>query len=103
MLIAKQIEHALAATTAAAAFEKLDAAGVPCEISSPDFGRDMWEDPLAREEQWVARVPHRMVGEMGQVGLAVTLSETPTRIQGAPVPSRVLSKICYNYVEYRAI
>ena len=71
--------------TAAEGFALLDAAGVPCEISSADFAVKMWHDPQAQREQWIAKYPHRMLGEVGQVGLAVTLSDTPTRIQGAPV------------------
>jgi crotonobetainyl-CoA:carnitine CoA-transferase CaiB-like acyl-CoA transferase len=83
--IAKLIEHALATRSAAEAFSLLDGAGVPCEISSADFGIKMWNDPQAHREQWIAKYPHRMLQEIGQVGLAVTLSDTPSRIQGAPI------------------
>jgi crotonobetainyl-CoA:carnitine CoA-transferase CaiB-like acyl-CoA transferase len=83
--IGKLIEHALATRSAAEAFSLLDGAGVPCEISSEDFGIKMWNDPQAHREQWIAKYPHRMLEEIGQVGLVVTLSDTPSRIQGPPI------------------
>ena len=83
--IAKAIEHALATDTAAHWFAKLDAAGVPCEVSSSDAGRDLWRDPKALEEAWISKHPHRMLGEIGQVGLAATLSETPSRVRSGPL------------------
>ncbi len=83
--VAKSIEHALATRTAAEAFAALDAAGVPCEISSDRAGIDLWNDPEALERQWIAKYPHPMVQEVGQVGLAFSFSGTPTRIQGRPL------------------
>ena len=45
----------------------------------------MWNDPASQEREWIVKYPHRMVGELGQVGLAFSFSDTPARIQGAPV------------------
>ncbi len=63
----------------------LDRAAVPCEISSERAGIDLWNDPEAIERAWIAKYSHPMLGEIGQVGLAVSLSDTPTRVQGRPL------------------
>lgn len=65
--------------------ERLDLAGVPCEVSSETAGAEMWDDPGALERQWIARYPHPVVREIGQVGAAVTFSATPARIQIPPL------------------
>ncbi len=83
--VAKAIEHALSTRTADQAFDLLDAAGVPCEISSERAGIDLWNDAEALAEQRIVRYPHPMVEEIGQVGLAFSFSETPARIQRRPL------------------
>ena len=65
-------------------FHRLDAAGVPVEISSERASIEMWEDAEALEHAWVASHQHRVVGRLGQVGLAFELSDTPARVQGGP-------------------
>jgi crotonobetainyl-CoA:carnitine CoA-transferase CaiB-like acyl-CoA transferase len=83
--VAKLLEHAFATRSAEDWFAALDAAGVPCEISSETAGVELWKNPEALERQWIVRYPHPSVEELGQVGLAFSFSETPARIQGAPV------------------
>ncbi|MBW2270160.1 MAG: CoA transferase [Deltaproteobacteria bacterium] len=83
--VAQQIERALATQSAAEGFATLDAAGVPCEISSERAGIDLWNDPEAHERQWVVKYPHPMLEELGQVGLSLSLSDTPSRVQGRPL------------------
>ncbi|MFP8873648.1 MAG: hypothetical protein VCB42_03720, partial [Myxococcota bacterium] len=68
-----------------AAFRTLDEAGVPCEISSQRASIDLWADDEAIQNQWIVKYPHEMVEEIGQVGLAFGFSDTPARIQGAPM------------------
>ncbi len=82
--IAERIEKILATRSSEEAFALLDAAGVPCEIASERASLAMWSDPEALERRWIVRYPHPMVGEIGQVGLAFSFSETPARIQGPP-------------------
>ena len=82
--IAKLIEHALSKRSAADWFAVLDAAGVPCEISAEQAGIELWKSAEALEKQWIVKYPHPVVEEIGQVGLAVSLSDTPSRIQGRP-------------------
>ncbi len=83
--VAKLLEHAFATRSAEDWFVALDAAGVPCEVSSETAGIELWKNPEALERQWIVRYPHPAVEELGQVGLAFSFSETPARIQGAPV------------------
>ena len=45
---------------------------------------EMWDDPEALERGWIASYPHPDVGQLGQVGVAFELSETPARAQGPP-------------------
>lgn len=83
--LAKRLEQAFGSRSAAEWFDRLDALGVPIEISSERAGIEMWNDPELLERRFIARSPHPMVGELGQPGLAFELSDTPARIQGGPM------------------
>jgi len=83
--VAKMIEHALATLSTDDAVTMLDAAGVPCEISSEHAGVTLWNDPEAIDQRWIVKYPHPMTKELGQVGLAFSLSDTPARIQRRPL------------------
>lgn len=105
--IAKRIEHALAGRSAEEWFAALDAAGIPCELSSPQAGASLWNDPEALERQWVVKYPHPTVVEMGQIGLAFSLSDTPARIQGRPLmvgenSREILAELGYGETEVDA-
>ena len=106
--VAKRIEHALGTETASTWFEKLDAAGVPCEVASKTAGRDLWSNPEALERRWISKHPHRVIGSIGQVGLAFEFSETPSRVQGGPVlvgedTRSVLADVGYSESEIDAL
>ena len=58
---------------------------MPCEISSDRASIELWADEEALQNQWIAKYPHAMVEEVGQVGLAFQFSDTPARIQGPPM------------------
>ena len=99
--VAKAIEHALSTRTASDAFAVLDAAGVPCEISSEHAGVALWNDREAIDRQWIVKYPHPMTKELGQVGLAFSLSDTPAQIQRRPLmvgedTRQILSDIGYD-------
>ena len=66
-------------------FELLDGAGVPCEISDPQFTTSMHDDTELQERGWLVSYPHPVVGKLEQVGLLFDLSETPGRVQGPPL------------------
>jgi crotonobetainyl-CoA:carnitine CoA-transferase CaiB-like acyl-CoA transferase len=76
---------AFRARTAAEWFELLDGAGVPCEISTPDFVFDLLDDPGARERQWIVEYDQPLVGRLEHFGLLFDFSETPGRIAGPPL------------------
>ncbi len=62
----------------------LDAVGVPCEVSSPDFVLSMFDDPEMIEKGWVTSYRHPKVGRIDVMGLLFDLSETPGKIWGPP-------------------
>jgi crotonobetainyl-CoA:carnitine CoA-transferase CaiB-like acyl-CoA transferase len=62
----------------------LDAAGVPAEVSDPDFVLSLFDDPEMIERGWVASHEHPAVGRMDTMGLLFDLSETPGVVQGPP-------------------
>lgn len=66
-------------------FQLLDAAGVPCEISSPTFAQQMYDDPEMQRRGLIATYLHPHAGRLDQVGLLFQLSGTPARTQGRPL------------------
>jgi crotonobetainyl-CoA:carnitine CoA-transferase CaiB-like acyl-CoA transferase len=102
--LAHAMEDILATRPASEWFERLDRAGVPCEIASATASLDLWSDSGALERKWIVKYPHPMVGEIGQVGLAFGFSDTPARIQGPPFlvgqhTREVLSELGYGTAE----
>jgi crotonobetainyl-CoA:carnitine CoA-transferase CaiB-like acyl-CoA transferase len=79
------LEPAFLTRSAAQWFTALDAAGVPCEISTPDFVLDLFDDPEMIEKGWVTKYRHPIVGDMEVMGLLFDLSETPGVVQGPPL------------------
>jgi crotonobetainyl-CoA:carnitine CoA-transferase CaiB-like acyl-CoA transferase len=63
--------------------ERLDAAGVPCEVAR-DCGTTWYDDPHAVASGWVATYDHPVWGRLEQPGEFVRLSGTPGHIRGAP-------------------
>lgn len=106
--ISKQLEEFFAGKTTEDAFSSLDAAGVPCEISSDRASIELWADEEALQNQWIAKYPHAMVEEVGQVGLAFQFSDTPARIQGPPMmvgehTRELLAELGYKTTEIEAL
>ena len=83
-------------TTRSAAdwFAALDAAGVPCEVSDPDFVLSLFDDPEMVAKGWVTSYDQPLVGKMEVMGLLFDLDDTPGRIQGPPlVPGQDSRKV----------
>jgi crotonobetainyl-CoA:carnitine CoA-transferase CaiB-like acyl-CoA transferase len=75
-------------------FSDLDAAGVPCEVSDPDFVLSLFDDPELIEKGWVTSYEQELVGRMDVLGLLFDLDETPGRVQGPPlVPGQDTRKV----------
>ncbi len=66
-------------------FELLDGRGVPCEISSPTFSQQLFDDPDFARKGWTVSYHHRHVGKLEETGLLCDLSETPGKIRGPAV------------------
>ncbi|GAA1859161.1 hypothetical protein GCM10009836_44220 [Pseudonocardia ailaonensis] len=98
------LREAFAGRTAQDWFDALDGAGVPCEISTPDFVLGMFDDADLVERQVVTSYPHPAVGKLEAAGLLFELSETPGTIAGPPfVPGQhtdsVLADLDYSQSE----
>ena len=65
-------------------FARLDAAGVPCEVSDPDYVLGVFDDPELVERGWVTSQPHPVLGRLDTLGLLFDLSETPGVVQRGP-------------------
>ncbi|HEX4226244.1 MAG TPA: CoA transferase [Pseudonocardiaceae bacterium] len=66
-------------------FAVLDAHGVPCEVSDPDYALRMFTDPDPAQRKLLASFQHRKVGELTMAGLYFDLSDTPGTVQRAPL------------------
>jgi crotonobetainyl-CoA:carnitine CoA-transferase CaiB-like acyl-CoA transferase len=66
-------------------FDRLDAAGVPCEVADPDFVCGVFDDPELIARNWVTTYDQALVGRMDVAGLLFDLDDTPGRIQGPPI------------------
>lgn len=88
--------------------DAFDAAGVPCEISDPEFPLTMFDNAEFKERGWVAGFEHGQVGYFEQPGLCVDLSETPGAVQRGPLTSgeesrTVLAEFGYTVSEIDAL
>jgi crotonobetainyl-CoA:carnitine CoA-transferase CaiB-like acyl-CoA transferase len=79
------LEPAFRTRSAAQWFETLDGAGVPCEISTPDFVLDLFDDKETIDKGWITKYRHPIVGDMEVMGLLFDLDETPGVVQGPPL------------------
>jgi crotonobetainyl-CoA:carnitine CoA-transferase CaiB-like acyl-CoA transferase len=83
--LAAELGAVFAARPAREWFDALDAAGVPCEVSDPDYPVRLFADPEAERRQLTASFQHRMVGTMTVGGLSFQLSGTPGVLKGGPL------------------
>jgi crotonobetainyl-CoA:carnitine CoA-transferase CaiB-like acyl-CoA transferase len=81
--LAHELEKVFVQRTAPEWFISLDAAGVPCEVSDPDFVTRLFDDVEFREKGWVTSYEHASVGHMDVFGLLFDFDRTPGVIQGA--------------------
>src|SRR6478735_9029585 len=81
-------------------FDVLDAAGVPCEIASSTYARQLFDDPQMHERGWVATSEHADLGSMEHVAMPFSFSASARRnVAGAPVTGEhsrtVLAEVGY--------
>ena len=90
-------------------FAGLDAAGVPCEVSNPDFVLSLFDDPEMIEKGWVTSYEHPIVGRMDVS--SASSSTCPTRpgvVHGPPlVPGQdtraILAELGYDDEQHREV
>jgi crotonobetainyl-CoA:carnitine CoA-transferase CaiB-like acyl-CoA transferase len=80
-----RLEETFSTRPASEWFDTLDAAGVPCEVSSDTVALGVFDDPELIERGWVASYEQGIVGRLHQAGRLVDLSDTPTRVAGPPL------------------
>jgi crotonobetainyl-CoA:carnitine CoA-transferase CaiB-like acyl-CoA transferase len=78
------LDTVFATRTAPEWFAELDARGVPCEVSSPDFVLSLFDDQEMIDKGWVATYQHPVLGRMDVMGLLFDFSDTPGRVMGPP-------------------
>ncbi|MFN8028250.1 MAG: CoA transferase [Acidimicrobiia bacterium] len=78
------IEQAFLTATADDWFARLDARGVPCEVSRETRGWTWFDDPEAQARKWVVDYPHPIWGAMQQPGRVFEFSRTPVTPESAP-------------------
>src|SRR5439155_16957912 len=82
--LAGVLEATFRERTAAQWFATLDAAGVPCEISSETYSRDIFFDPEALQAQLIVEYAHPEFGALRQSGHHINFAGLHGRIFRAP-------------------
>ncbi|MFS1523144.1 CaiB/BaiF CoA transferase family protein [Microbulbifer sp. 2304DJ12-6] len=83
-------------------FDRLDSAGIPCEMADNKFSRDMWRsDSFLLDRNWLTSFPHPVVGKVGQVGVPYDFSATPALAKSGPLivgeqTREILSELGYD-------
>jgi crotonobetainyl-CoA:carnitine CoA-transferase CaiB-like acyl-CoA transferase len=83
--LARVLGETLGKETAETWFARLDAAGVPCEISSDTFSRELFEDRELMKRGWTVRCEgNPLLGTIDMFGIGIDFSDTPSRAGGPP-------------------
>jgi crotonobetainyl-CoA:carnitine CoA-transferase CaiB-like acyl-CoA transferase len=83
--LAVLLTSAFTERSAADWFSVVDGAGVPCEVSDPDYAVRLFNDPEAEKRGLVASFQHPKVGRITVSGLYAALSDTPGKLWGPAV------------------
>ena len=84
--LAEILVDAFRTRTAEQWFAVLDGAGVPCEIASSTFARELFDDPEMRRRGWVIANEHEHLERVEQVGMSFSFSATSAmNLAGSPV------------------
>jgi crotonobetainyl-CoA:carnitine CoA-transferase CaiB-like acyl-CoA transferase len=95
--------------TASEWFERLDRAGVPCEISNEGYWRKFLQDEWClKSERVVEYYQGDLFGKLRQFGKTIRLSQTPQFIQGPPPrigedTRKLLTELGYGNQEQEAL
>ncbi len=99
--LAGELAGVFATRSAAEWFAALDAAGVPCEISDPDYASRLFADPRSVSTGVLSSFEHPIMGHMTMAGLSFDLSATPGVIGRPPLwpgqdTRRILAEVGYS-------
>ena len=84
--LAAEIGSILIGKDAAHWWPALDEAGVPCEIASSTYARELFDDPDMHRRGWVARTAHADLGIVEHVAMPFSFSESSRQnLAGSPV------------------
>ena len=84
-VLSEIIAESVAGRPVAGLWQTLDDAGVPCEVSSPDFILRFFDDPANAKRQWITTYEDPLGGTTTASGLLADFSETPGKIWGPPL------------------
>jgi len=81
-------------------YQALDAVGVPCEIASSTYARQLFDDPEMHRRGWVARNEHADLGTVEHVAMPFSFSVSDRQnLAGSPVTGQhsrpVLQRLGY--------
>ena len=68
----------------ATAFALLDRNGVPCELTAPEFGPRVFDDPHLAATERTVRLNHPRLGSFEHFGRTIDFSDTVPPISGPP-------------------
>lgn len=85
--LAEILSSAFASDRAAKWFGELDEAGVPCEISSSTFSREIFEDDDLFQRGWLCRFEgDPLIGDVDMFGVGIDFSDTKASPPTRPIP-----------------
>jgi crotonobetainyl-CoA:carnitine CoA-transferase CaiB-like acyl-CoA transferase len=83
--LAETLDRLFAKESAEVWFDRLDLAGVPCEVSSATFSQQIFDDPELLERGWTVRCEgNPILGTIDMFGCGIDFSDTPARAGGPP-------------------
>jgi crotonobetainyl-CoA:carnitine CoA-transferase CaiB-like acyl-CoA transferase len=82
--LVQALEAWFAPRKAREAFAELDGAGVPCEISDPDFPLGLFDDADLFDRGWLTTCQHPALGRADTFGAGIDFSRTPAQPGGEP-------------------
>ncbi|NRA00207.1 MAG: CoA transferase [Myxococcales bacterium] len=107
--LARVLGERLRKETAEVWFARLDEAGVPSEISSDTFSRELFDDPELAERGWTVRCEgNPVLGTIDMFGIGIDFSDTPSRAGGPPATlwqhtREILAELGYTAAQIEAL
>ncbi|MET0325182.1 MAG: CoA transferase, partial [Ilumatobacteraceae bacterium] len=106
--LADELRFVLAGAPAAHWAQRLDAAGVPCEVASSTYARELFDDADMHRRGWVVANEHEHLGTVEHVGMPFSFSASSKQnLAGSPVTGQhsrqILTDLGYGEAEIDAL